>query len=211
MKEKFSTSKLLASVLCLQLASVAITVIDSLFYNDFWLGWIQRGITVAVIVCFYRLCTESRLYRWTAALKAAALGLLLVGLLLSNNFVLYAFYKYLGMSAEDVLVISSALYWMRMVVNLPAVVLEYLSHGKIAPAVRKGWIALTIANLVWIVAGNAINRYTGAQFEAQLMSAETLNAIGDCFQVVNLVFRVFYLWLLYRTFRFVQNKPTETE
>lgn len=209
MKEKCSASKLLAVVLCLQLASVAITVIDSLFYNDFWLGWIQRGITVAVIVCFFRLHTESRLYGWTAALKAAALGLLLIGLLLSSGFVLHGFYKYFGMTAEDLMPISSALYWLRLVVNLPALVLEYLSHGKTAPSVRKGWIGLTIVNLVWIVAGNVINRYTGAQFEAQLMSAETLNAIGEGFQVVNLVLRLFYLWLLYRTVQAVKARETE--
>ena len=206
MKEKLSASNLLTATLCLQLASVAITAIDSLFYSDFWLDWIQRGITVAVIVCLFQLHTESRLYRWTAVLKAAALGLLLAGLLLSSGFVLHGFYKYLGMTAEDVLPISSAVYWMRLVVNLPALVLEYLSHGKIAPAVRKGWIGLTVVNLVWIVAGNAINRYTGAQFEAQLMSAETLNAIGDGFQVVNLILRLFYLWLLYKTVNAVKAK-----
>lgn len=209
MKEKFSASKLLTTILCLQLASVAITVIEGLVYNDFWLGWIQRGITVAVIVCLFRLHTESRLYRWTAALKAVALGLLLAGLLVSSNFVIHAFYKYFGMSAEEVLVISSALYWVRLVVNLPAVVLEYLSHGKTAPVVRKSWIALTIANLVWIVVGNAINQYMGALYEAQCISAETLYAISDGFQVVNLIVWLFYLWLLYRTVEAVKAKEAE--
>ena len=205
MKEKICASKLLAIVLCLQLASVVITVIDGLFSNDFWLGWIRHGITVAVIVCFFRLHTESRLYRWTAALKAAALGLLLVEVLLSSGFVLHGF----GLTAKEVFPISSAVYWMRLVVNLPGLVLEYLSHGKIAPAVRKRWIALTIANLVWIVAGNAISWYTGAQFEAQLMSAETLYAIGEGFHVVNLIIRLFYLWFLYRTMEAVKIKEAE--
>jgi len=209
MKEKFSASKLLAIVLCLQLATVAITVIDGLFYNDAWLGWIQRGITVAVIVCFYRLCAESRLYRWTAVLKAVALGLMLAGLLVSNNFVIYAFNKYLGMPAEEVFVISSVLYWMRVAATLPALVLEYLSHGKIAPDVRKRWIALTITNLAWMVVGNAINQYTGAQFEAQLMSTETLYRISDGFQVINLIIRLFYLWFLYRTIEAVKAKEAE--
>lgn len=209
MKERYSASKLLTTILCLQLASVAITVTDGLFLSDFWLGWIQRGITVAVIVCFYRLSTVSRLYRWTAVLKAVALGLLLAGLLVSSNFAIHVFYKCFGMSAEEVLVISSALYWMRLVETLPAVVLEYLSHSKIAPDVRKGWIALTIANLAWIVAGNVINRYTGALYEAQRMSAEVLYAISDGFQVVNLIIRLFYLWLLYRTICSVKTKEAE--
>ena len=205
MKEKVCASKLLAIVLCLQLASVVITVIDGLFSNDFWLGWIRHGITVAVIVCFFRLHTESRLYRWTAVLKAAALGLLLVEVLLSSGFALHGF----GLTAEEVFPISSAVSWMRLVVNLPGLVLEYLSHGKIAPAVRKRWIALTIADLVWIVAGNAISWYTVAQFEAQLMSAETLYAIGEGFHVVNLIIRLFYLWFLYRTMEAVKIKEAE--
>lgn len=206
MKEKFSASKWLAIVLCLQLASVAITVIDGLFYNDAWLGWIQRGITVAVIVCFCRLRMENRLYRWTAVLKAVALGLVLIGWLLSNNFVIYAFYEYLGITVEDLLVVSSVLYWMRTAATLPANILEYLSHGKIAPAVRKGWIVFMIANLAWLVTGNAISRIMLAQFDAQLISAEVLYAISDGFQVINLVFRMFYLWFLFRTYQAVRKQ-----
>lgn len=209
MKEKFSASKLLAIILCLQLAAVAITVIDGLFYNDVWLGWIQRGITVAVIVCLFSLSREIRLYRWTAVLKAVALGFMLISILLSNNFAIYAFYEYLGITNEDLIVIGSVLYWMRMAATLPAIVLEHLSHGRIAPAVRKGWIGLMIANLVWIVAGNAINQYAGAQFEAQRMSAETLLAIGEGFQVINLIIRLFYIWFLYRTFQIVKSKEME--
>jgi hypothetical protein len=206
MKEKFSTSKLLAIVLCLQLASVAITVIDGLFYNDAWLGWIQRGITVAVIVCFIRLSMENRLYRWTAVLKAVALGLMLIGLLLSNNFVIYGFYEYLGITVEDLFVVSSVVYWMRMAATLPANILEYLSHGKVAPAVRKGWIVFMIANLAWIVAGNAISRIAEVQVNAQLISAEVLYAISDGFQVINLVFQMAYLWFLFKTYQAVRKR-----
>ena len=206
MKEKFSASKWLAIVLCLQLAAVAITVIDGLFYNDAWLGWIQRGITVAVIVCFYRLSMENRLYRWTAVLKAVALGLMLIGWLLSNNFVIYAFYEYLGMTVEVLFVISSVLYWMEVAATLPGNILEYLSHGKIAPAVRKGWIVFMIASLAWIVAGSAINRIAMAQFDAQRISAEVLYAISDGFQVINLVFRMFYLWFLFKTYQAVRKR-----
>ena len=206
MKEKFSASKLLAIVLCLQLASVVITVIDGLFYNDAWLGWIQRGITAVVIVCFFRLGMENRLYRWTAVLKMVALSLVLIELLVSNNFVIYAFYEYLGITVEDLFVVGSVLYWMRTAATLPANILEYVSHGKVALAVRKGWIVFMIANLAWIVAGNAINRIAGAQFDAQLLSAEVLYAISDGFQMINLVFRMFYLWLLFRTYQTVRKR-----
>ena len=208
MKEKFSASKLLAIVLCLQLASVAITVIDSLFYNDAWLGWIQRGITVAVIVCFFRLGKESRLYRWTAVLSAVALGLMLLGSFFSNNYTIYGFDKYLGITWEDVFTISSVVYWLRMAATLPALVLEYLSHGKIAPAIRKGWIGLMIAQLAWVAIGNLANRFAQVQFESQLWDRGTLDVYNGGVQLVNLVVQMFYLWLLFRTARTVKEKES---
>lgn len=206
MKEKFSTSKLLAVIFCLELASMSISAI---YYSEEWLTWIYRGVTVAIYCFWLLLGINNRSYRLTAYFKVTALFFILAGWLMSANYIIYLFYEYFGLSAEDTMPINSALYWMRVAATLLALVIEYLSHGKIAPAVRKGWIVLTIANLAWIVVGNVISQYTAAQFDAQLMSAETLNAIGDGFQVVKLVFRMLYLWLLYRTFKAVKVKETE--
>lgn len=208
MKEKFSASKLLAIVLCLQLAAVSVGVIADQFSNDAWLRWIERGITVAIYCFWFLLGLNNRSYRLTAYFKVTALFFILAGWLMSANYIIYLFYEYFGLTAEDTMPIRTVLYWIRVSAVLIASVLEYLSHGKLVPDVKKSWVALMIANLAWIVIGNAINQYTGAQFDAQLLSAETLYAISDGFRVINLVFQLFYLWLLYRTIKAVKAEET---
>jgi len=208
MKEKFSTSKLLASVLCLELASMSISAI---YYSEEWLTWIYRGVTVAIYCFWFLLGINNRSYRLTAYFKVTALFFVLAGWFMSANYIIYLCYVYFGLTAEDTMPVRTVLYWIRVSAVLIASVLEYLSHGKLVPAVKKSWIVFMIINLAWIVVGNTINQITAAQFDAQLLSAEMLYTISDGFRVINLVFRMFYLWLLYRTFRFVQNKPNETE
>lgn len=208
MKEKFSTSKLLAIILCLELASVAISAI---YYSEEWLQWIYRGVTVAVYCVWFLLGLHNRSYRATAYFKVTALFFVLAGWFMSANYIIYLFYEYLGMSAEDTMPIRTVLYWVRVTATLVAMIFEYLAHGKTALAVKKSWIVFMIANLSWLVVGYTISNITAARFDAQLLSAETLYAISDGMRVIELVFQMFYLWLLYRTFRFVQNKPTEIE
>jgi len=208
MKEKFSTSKLLAVILCLELASMSISAI---YYSEEWLTWIYRGVTVAIYCFWFLLGINNRSYRLTAYFKVTALFFVLAGCFMSANYIIYLCYVYFGLTAEDTMPVRTVLYWIRVSAVLIASVLEYLSHGKLVPAVKKSWIVFMIINLAWIVVGNTINQITAAQFDAQLLSAEMLYTISDGFRVINLVFRMFYLWLLYRTFRFVQNKPNETE
>ena len=208
MKEKLSTSKLLAVILCLELASMSISAI---YYSEEWLTWIYRGVTVAIYCFWFLLGINNRSYRLTAYFKVTALFFVLAGWFMSANYIIYLCYEYFGLTAEDTMPVRTVLYWIRVSAVLIASVLEYLSHGKLVPAVKKSWIVFMIINLAWIVVGNTINQITAAQFDAQLLSAEMLYTISDGFRVINLVFRMFYLWLLYRTFRFVQNKPNETE
>ena len=206
MKEKFSASKLLLIVLCLELALVAISAID---YSAQWLIWLFRGITVAVYCFWFLLGFHNRSYRATAYFKVTALFFVLAGWFMSSNYIIYLFYEYFGKTLEDLQVVISALYWVRVAAILSAMIFEYLSHGKAAPAVKKSWIAFLIVQLAWPAVGNAVTQYTEAQFEAQFLSAETLYAISAGVRVINLVFQLFYLWLLYRTMTAVKTKEAE--
>lgn len=205
MKEKFSTSRLLAIMLCLELASMSISAI---YYGEDWLTWIYRGVTVAIYCVWFQLGMNSGSYRLTAYFKVTALFLILAGWLMSSNDVLYFFYEYFGKTLEDLQVVISTLYWIRTAVTLVAVVLECLSHGKIAPAIRKGWIAFLIAQLAWIVIGNLANRFAQAQFESQRWSREMLEVYNGGVQIVDLVVQLFYLWLLFRTARAAKEKES---
>lgn len=206
MREKFSVGKLLAIVLCLELASMSISAI---YYSEEWLTWIYRGVTVAVYCFWFLLGIHNRSYRVTAYFKVASLFLVLAGWLMSANYIIYVFYEYFGLPAEDMMLVRTALYRMRVAATLAAMILEYLSHGKAAPVVKKGWIVLLIIQLVWLAVGYIVNQITAAQFDAQLMSAETLYAISGGVKVINLIVRMFYLWLLYRTFKAVTAKEAE--
>ena len=203
MKEKFSTSRLLAIMLCLELASMSVSAI---YYGEDWLTWIYRGVTVAIYCVWFQLGMNSGSYRLTAYFKVTALFLILAGWLMSSNDVLYFFYEYFGKTLEDLQVVISTLYWIRTAVTLVAVVLECLSHGKIAPAIRKGWIAFLIAQLAWIVIGNLANRFAQAQFELQLWDREMLEVYNGGVQIIDLVVQLFYLWLLFRTISAVKAK-----
>lgn len=205
MKEKFSTSRLLAIMLCLELASMSVSAI---YYGEDWLTWIYRGVTVAIYCFWFLLGINNRSYRLTAYFKVTALFLILAGWLMSSNDVLYFFYEYFGKTLEDLQVVISTLYWIRTAVTLVAVVLECLSHGKIAPAIRKGWIAFLIAQLAWIVIGNLANRFAQAQFESQRWSREMLEVYNGGVQIVDLVVQLFYLWLLFRTARAAKEKES---
>ena len=209
MKEKFSASRLLFFVLCLNLASVTVGVIADQFSNDAWLHWIERGITVAIYCCWFLLGFHNRSYRLTAYFKVTALFFVLAGWFMSANYIVYLFYEYFGLTAEDTMPVRTVLYWISVSAVLAASVLEYLSHGKLVPAVKKSWIVFMIINLAWLAVGNAIVNFTAKQFNAQLMSEKIMYLISDGTRVVELVFRMYYLWLLYRTVRSLKEKETE--
>ena len=206
MREKLSVSKLLLIVLCLELALVVISVID---YSAQWFIWIFRIVTSAVYCCWFLLGFYNRSYRVTAYFKVTALFFVLAGWFMSSNYIIYLFYEYFRKTLEDLQVVIALLYWARVATIITALILEYLSHGKVAPAVKKSWIAFLIVQLAWPAVGNTVTQYTEAQFEAQFLSAETLYAISAGVRVINLIFQLFYLWLLYRTMTAVKTKEAE--
>lgn len=201
MKENVSAYKLLLVLFCLSVVDVALAAINGTFAGN-WIPWIERGLTVVVIVCLFLLGRENWLYR-CAAILMIPVFLINMAQALTWQPVLEFWWEH-----EDLYNILGRVITVPQIV---AVVFTWLGHGKTAPQLRKHWVIFLIAHFVVATGFALASSVVASQYIAQNITKESMEAFYRVFGLSKIVTGVVYTYFLYLTAKTAGKKEKDAE
>ena len=197
MGEKSLSAKLMSTIVALQTASVLLNLIESSYGGATLFQWIQMGILAVTAVCLFILGSEHLFFRLSGLCWGAVSVVTLVSFLLSTPEML---------TDPSKAWIFTMLYWVGLVINYPASILEYLAYGKAAISLRKKWLVLLVVNLAWVLVGYGASALALQMYTSQTWSHQTVYTVAQIIQGVNLAIRLLYLWFLFQTYQIISKR-----
>ena len=209
MEQKEQTTKYLAGLLYLGIASVSLNVITDILVNDGWSFWLQLLLSAGMVACLYLLRSVGSKYLPAALFRAAGLllniALQAIGIFWMSRFPDAPETMQLGILITRVLGIGAS------VVSVLGLWFEYRAHGTLVSggdaALQRKWNTLFFINL-GVSLLYSLCTYVAVYLQGLLKwdISSTYALVLAILQLPGKVVYLLYLLYLYRTIRLVREE-----
>ena len=209
MEQKEQTTKYLAGLLYLGIASVSLNVITDILVNDGWSFWLQMLLSAGMVACLYLLRSVGSKYLPAALFRAAGLllniALQAIGMFWMPRFPDAPETMQLGILITRVLGIGAS------VVSVLGLWFEYRAHGTLVSggdaALQRKWNTLFFINL-GVALFYSLCTYVAVYLQGLLKwdISTTYALVLAILQLPGKVVYLLYLLYLYRTIRLVREE-----